>query len=260
MGLNLAMTIIQFFFVLVIGLYFLNLLRTQQGTRVAVERESAREMERLKRLRDIALNEPLSERTRPKTFADVVGQAEGMRALKAALCGPNPQHVLVYGPPGIGKTAAARLVLQEAQKSPDSPFKPNAAFVELDATTARFDERGIAEPLRGDLHIPTRRRGTGSLGGDGIRNLRAPGNRSKGGSVGHQTGEIEAPMNIQSLRRDHDAFQEPTQNLFLRGPIPAKEIVAKRRGHQAEALQGGQSILKAMAFPGEPLQIVLGGG
>ena len=161
------MTIIQFFFVLVIGLYFLNLLRTQQGTRVAVERESAREMERLKRLRDIALNEPLSERTRPKAFSDVVGQAEGVRALKAALCGPNPQHVLVYGPPGIGKTAAARLVLQEAQKNPDSPFKPNAAFVELDATTARFDERGIADPLIGSVHDPIYQ-GAGAMGLAGI--------------------------------------------------------------------------------------------
>ncbi len=167
MGLNLAMTIIQFFFVLVIGLYFLNLLRTQQGTRVAVERESRREIDRLKRLREIALNEPLSERTRPQTFADVVGQAEGIRALKAALCGPNPQHVLVYGPPGIGKTAAARLVLQEAQKNPASPFKPDAAFVELDATTARFDERGIADPLIGSVHDPIYQ-GAGAMGLAGI--------------------------------------------------------------------------------------------
>ena len=171
-GLSLAMTISQFFFVLVIGLYFLNLLRTQQGTRVAVERESRREIERLKRLRDIALNEPLSERTRPKTLADVVGQAEGVRALKAALCGPNPQHVLVYGPPGIGKTAAARLVLQEAQKNPASPFKPDAAFVELDATTARFDERGIADPLIGSVHDPIYQ-GAGAMGLAGIAQPKA---------------------------------------------------------------------------------------
>lgn len=155
MGLDLAMTIIQFFFVMVIGLYFLNLLRTQQGTRVAVERESKREIERLAHLRDISLSEPLAERTRPQSFQEVVGQDDGIRGLKAALCGPNPQHVLLYGPPGIGKTAAARLVLKEAQKNALSPFKPDAAFVELDATTARFDERGIADPITGDLHIST---------------------------------------------------------------------------------------------------------
>ena len=27
------------------------------------------------------------------------------------------------------------------------PFKQSSVFVELDATTARFDERGIADPL-----------------------------------------------------------------------------------------------------------------
>ena len=39
-----------------------------------------------------------------------------LKALRAALCGPNPQHVLIYGPPGVGKTAAARLVLVNATR------------------------------------------------------------------------------------------------------------------------------------------------
>jgi Lon-like ATP-dependent protease len=39
------------------------------------------------------------------------------------------------------------LVLEEAKKNPRSPFGPNAKFIEMDATTARFDERGIADPL-----------------------------------------------------------------------------------------------------------------
>ena len=69
-----------------------------------------------------------------------------LKALRAALCGPNPQHVILYGPPGIGKTAAARVILEEAKKQPLSPFKENAKFVEIDATTARFDDRGIADP------------------------------------------------------------------------------------------------------------------
>ena len=29
----------------------------------------------------------------------------------------------------------------------NSPFKKEAKFVEIDATTIRFDERGIADPL-----------------------------------------------------------------------------------------------------------------
>lgn len=147
MGLNIIVTFVQFFFAVVIGLYFWNLLKNQQGNRIAIERESKKEIDKLRRLRAISLTEPLSERTRPREFSDVIGQAEGLRALRAALCGPNPQHVLVYGPPGVGKTAAARLLLAEAQANPLSPFKSEAKFVELDATTARFDERGIADPI-----------------------------------------------------------------------------------------------------------------
>lgn len=162
-----ALTFVQFFFAVVIGLYFWNLLRTQQGARGAVERESRKEIDRLRRLRDISLSEPLSERTRPRHFADVVGQEEGIRALRAALCGPNPQHVLVYGPPGVGKTAAARLVLEEAKKGQHTPFRPEARFVEIDATTARFDERGIADPLIGSVHDPIYQ-GAGPLGMAGI--------------------------------------------------------------------------------------------
>lgn len=162
-----AISLIQFFFAIVIGMYFLNLLRSQQGNRVAVERESKKEMERLQRLREISLTEPLSEKTRPANFNEIVGQDDGLKALRAALCGPNPQHVLVYGPPGVGKTAAARLILEEAKKNQVSPFGPVAKFIEMDATTARFDERGIADPLIGTVHDPIYQ-GAGAMGVAGI--------------------------------------------------------------------------------------------
>ncbi|MGE5485416.1 MAG: ATP-dependent protease LonB [Ignavibacteriales bacterium] len=158
---------IQFFFAVVIGLYFWNLLRSQQGNKVAVERESRKEVEKLRRLREISLSEPLSEKTRPASFEEIIGQEEGLKALRAALCGPNPQHVLIYGPPGVGKTAAARLVLEEAKHNAQSPFKEYSKFIELDATTARFDERGIADPLIGSVHDPIYQ-GAGPLGMAGI--------------------------------------------------------------------------------------------
>ncbi|HSW11117.1 MAG TPA: ATP-dependent protease LonB [Bacillota bacterium] len=159
--------LLQFVFAAVIGIYFWNLLRSQQGTRAAVDRESRREMERLRQLRAISLTEPLASRTRPASFDEVVGQEEGLKALRAVLCGPNPQHVLVYGPPGVGKTAAARLVLEEARQHGSSPFKPSSRFVEVDATTARFDERGIADPLIGSVHDPIYQ-GAGAMGVAGI--------------------------------------------------------------------------------------------
>ncbi|HHW71847.1 MAG TPA: ATP-dependent protease LonB [Firmicutes bacterium] len=159
--------LINLFFAVVIGLYFWNLLRQQQGSKTAVDRESRREMDKLRRLKSIALTEPLSELCRPKALQEIVGQADGLRALRAALCGANPQHVIIYGPPGVGKTAAARVVLEEAKRNPNSPFGPDAAFVEVDATTARFDERGIADPLLGSVHDPIYQ-GAGPLGVAGI--------------------------------------------------------------------------------------------
>ncbi|HYG59765.1 MAG TPA: ATP-binding protein, partial [Symbiobacteriaceae bacterium] len=161
------LTIIQVFFAIVIGIYFWNLLRTQQGSKVAVEKESRKEMDKLRRLRSVRLTEPLSERVRPSSFSEIVGQSEGIKALRAALCGPNPQHVLIYGPPGVGKTAAARLVLEEAKRNLGSPFKNDAKFIELDSTTARFDERGIADPLIGSVHDPIYQ-GAGPLGMAGV--------------------------------------------------------------------------------------------
>lgn len=162
-----VLTVFQVFFGVVIGLYFWNLLRAQQGGKVAVRRESHREVERLRRLREISLTEPLAEKTRPQGFHEIVGQEEAIKALRAALCGPHPQHVLLYGPPGVGKTAAARLILEEAKKNPRSPFKQEAKFVEIDATTARFDERGIADPLIGSVHDPIYQ-GAGPLGVAGV--------------------------------------------------------------------------------------------
>lgn len=159
--------IIQFFFAVVIGLYFLNLLRGQQGNKSAVGKESKKEMEKLQRLREISLTEPLSEKTRPKKFDDIIGQEDGIKALKAALCGPNPQHVIIYGPPGVGKTCAARLVLESAKEFPGSPFRRNAKFVEIDATSVRFDERSIADPLIGSVHDPIYQ-GAGPMGIAGV--------------------------------------------------------------------------------------------
>ncbi|ACL70241.1 ATP-dependent protease LonB [Halothermothrix orenii] len=160
-------TIIQFFFAVVIGLYFWNMLRNQQGTKRAVVKESRKELNKLREMRRISLTEPLAEKTRPTGFEDIIGQKEGIEALKAALCGPNPQHVILYGPPGVGKTAAARLVLETAKRNPLSPFKRDAKFIEIDGTTARFDERSIADPLIGSVHDPIYQ-GAGPMGMAGI--------------------------------------------------------------------------------------------
>lgn len=118
MSITALLMMLQVFFSIVIGLYFWNLLRNQQSNRSAVDRESRKEMEKLRKMRTISLTEPLTEKTRPSSLGEIVGQEDGLRALKAALCGPNPHHVIIYGPPGVGKTAAARVVLEEAKNIP----------------------------------------------------------------------------------------------------------------------------------------------
>ncbi|MCA0755297.1 ATP-dependent protease LonB [Paenibacillus sp. N4] len=167
MSLSVVLMLIQVFFAVVIGLYFWNLLRNQKTNRSAVDRESRKEMDKLRKQRSVSLTKPLAEKTRPQAMQDIVGQRDGLRALKAALCSANPQHVIIYGPPGVGKTAAARVVLEEAKKNPSSPFLPEAKFTEIDATTARFDERGIADPLIGSVHDPIYQ-GAGAMGVAGI--------------------------------------------------------------------------------------------
>lgn len=132
-----------------------------------LEKENEKEMEKLNKLRMIKLTEPLTEKSRPSNLEEIIGQEKGIKALKAALCGPNPQHVIIYGPPGVGKTAAARIILEEAKKMVASPFNNDSKFVEIDATTLRFDDRGIADPLIGSVHDPIYQ-GAGSLGIAGV--------------------------------------------------------------------------------------------
>ncbi|WP_289128389.1 ATP-dependent protease LonB [uncultured Clostridium sp.] len=161
------MIILQTIMMVLFIIYLFNSNKATRSRTVVVDKENKKEMEKLLKMRRIKLSEPLTEKSRPTSFDDIIGQKDGIKALKAAICGPNPQHVIIYGPPGIGKTAAARLVLEEAKRKEKSPFKENAKFVEIDATTIRFDERGIADPLIGSVHDPIYQ-GAGALGVAGI--------------------------------------------------------------------------------------------
>ena len=161
LGIQLTVTVIT-------GIYFASMLRAQRrGNSLTGSRSTGRDMENLRRMRNISLTEPLAEKVRPQTLKEIVGQEEGIKALQAILCGKNPQHVIIYGPPGVGKTCAARLALEYAKRSPGTPFRPNAPFIEMDATCVRFDERAIADPLIGSVHDPIYQ-GAGPLGNQGV--------------------------------------------------------------------------------------------
>lgn len=144
---SIILVVIQLTVTIITGVYFYRQLRSQKKSEPGVRREGSKELEKLRRMREIHLSEPLAERVRPTSFRDVIGQEDGIKSLKAILCGANPQHVLIYGPPGIGKTCAARLVLEAAKRSAGTPFGKDAPFVEVDATCVRFDERAIADAI-----------------------------------------------------------------------------------------------------------------
>lgn len=110
--------------------------------------------ERLEKMDSIALTKSVMELLRPASLAEVIGQERAVESLRAKLSSPYPQHLLLYGPPGVGKTTAARLVLEEARKAQYTPFGEDAPFVETDGTTLRWDERDMTNPLMGSVHDP----------------------------------------------------------------------------------------------------------
>ncbi|GAB5357068.1 hypothetical protein AAMO2058_000342300 [Amorphochlora amoebiformis] len=94
--------------------------------------------------RALGVSRPLAERMRPKSLDDVVGQPKALRLLKPLLCSPKVldsksggstliQHLpslVLWGPPGVGKTTIARLVASHA----------SLRFQELSAASAGAKE------------------------------------------------------------------------------------------------------------------------
>jgi len=128
----------------------------------------------LKRLADLeslegkGLNNSALAVIRPKDFSEVIGQAQAIHSLIAKLGTPYPQHVILYGPPGVGKTTVARLVLEEVRRYASTPFAEEAPFIEVDATTIRWDPREITNPLLGSVHDPIYQGSRRDLAEDGI--------------------------------------------------------------------------------------------
>ena len=91
---------------------------------------------------------------RPTSFSQVVGQERAVKSLISKLSSPYPQHIILYGPPGVGKTTAARIALDEVRKLSYTTFDDKSKFVEVDGTTLRWDPREITNPLLGSVHDP----------------------------------------------------------------------------------------------------------
>ena len=113
-----------------------------------------KKLQNLVKLEDRNLSRSALSYLRPRSIKDIVGQERAIQALLSKIASPFPQHVILYGPPGVGKTSAARLVLEQAKKLPFSPFMKGAPFVETDGATLRWDPREITNPLLGSVHDP----------------------------------------------------------------------------------------------------------
>jgi len=110
--------------------------------------------EELQELEEIHLTQSVMELLRPKSLEEIVGQERAVKSLRSKLASPYPQHLILYGPPGVGKTTAARLVLEAVRGTELSPFGENAPFIETDGTTLRWDPRDVTNPLIGSVHDP----------------------------------------------------------------------------------------------------------
>lgn len=133
--------------------------------------DSPQAKEKLKQLEaqdKIHLTKSVMELLRPQSLSEIIGQERAITALKAKLSSPYPQHLLLYGPPGVGKTTAARLVLKAACEEKYTPFAKNAPFVETDGTTLRYDPRDITNPLLGSVHDPIYQGARRDLADNGI--------------------------------------------------------------------------------------------
>ena len=110
--------------------------------------------EELQALEDVHLTQSVMELLRPQSLEEIVGQERAVKSLRSKLASPYPQHLILYGPPGVGKTTAARLILEAVRGTELSPFAEEAPFVETDGTTLRWDPRDVTNPLLGSVHDP----------------------------------------------------------------------------------------------------------
>jgi len=115
---------------------------------------SQAKLEELQALSQRSVAASALQQLRPQTLREVIGQEAAIQALLAKMSSPYPQHAILYGPPGVGKTTVARLVLEVAKSRPYTPFAKDAPFVEASGTTLRWDPRETINPLLGSVHDP----------------------------------------------------------------------------------------------------------
>ena len=94
--------------------------------------------------------QPLAERMRPKTLADVLGQEQVIgdgKILTEIVKKKEPVNLIFWGPPGTGKTTLARILATEF----------DADFIELSAVTAhKSDVEAVVERAKQNWNLKIR--------------------------------------------------------------------------------------------------------
>ncbi|HEX3011875.1 MAG TPA: Lon family ATP-dependent protease [Syntrophomonadaceae bacterium] len=130
--------------------------------------QTLKELGKLEKMEHNSLQRSALEILRPENLSEVIGQQKAVRTLMAEMSSPYPQHVLLYGPPGVGKTTCARLALSQAKESKTAIFKKDAPFIEVNGTTLRWDPKESTDPLLGSVHDPIYQGAKKELAEDGI--------------------------------------------------------------------------------------------
>ena len=129
----------------------LNIIKKQKGPENA---KTLKKYANIEVLESRKLTNNIQHLLRPTSFSEIIGQERPIKSLLSKIASPYPQHIILYGPPGVGKTSAARLALEEVKKLKYTPFDKESDFVEVDGTTLRWDPREITNPLLGSVHDP----------------------------------------------------------------------------------------------------------
>ncbi|NEZ47882.1 ATP-dependent protease, Lon family [Clostridium niameyense] len=129
----------------------LSVIKKQKGSE---NTKTLNKYEELEKLDSKKLNNDIQYLLRPNSFSQIIGQERAIKSLLSKISSPYPQHIILYGPPGVGKTSAARLALEEVKKLKYTPFEDEAKFIEVDGATLRWDPREITNPLLGSVHDP----------------------------------------------------------------------------------------------------------
>lgn len=129
----------------------LSIIKKEKGSE---NQKTEKKYEELKELDSRVTSKNIMSFLRPETLDEIVGQERAIKSLISKLSSPYPQHIILYGPPGVGKTTAARIALNAAKELNFTPFDDKSKFVEVDGTTLRWDPREITNPLLGSVHDP----------------------------------------------------------------------------------------------------------